>query len=126
MENTNETIEKRILEAEVYDLYEIFTANILNSYEDASTTQVVNENLDKKIQNPEEGGNITDEFMALFYAIYAVYKIRTGDTSTDILGFLHILNILAHQASAEDYEKQIKLLQKQINVLSGDTEEDKQ
>lgn len=42
----------------------------------------------------EAGKNMTDEFVAMFQALYAIYLDITGDQVTDILDFTYIMNRL--------------------------------
>lgn len=39
----------------------------------------------------------TEDFTAMIYALYTLFKSVTGDESTDIIGFTHILNRLVVQ-----------------------------
>lgn len=45
---------------------------------------------------------LTEDFTAMVYAQWAIYRRITGDEDTDILGFTHILNRLVFQHIAED------------------------
>lgn len=48
-----------------------------------------------------ESGNLTEDFTAMIYAIYLIYKEITGD-DVDVFGFTHIVNRLVFQRLMED------------------------
>lgn len=55
-----------------------------------------------KLEIEEE--SLTEDFTAILYAVYILYKRITGD-DTDVIGFTHICNRLAFQQIEKDRAK---------------------
>ena len=51
---------------------------------------------------------ITDDFFAIIQAFYIFYQRVTGDNSTDLLGFSHLINRLVYQFTNLDENDESK------------------
>lgn len=71
--------------------------SLANAYKDEESRDCV----DHLEMNPEDA---TEDFTAMLYAMFFVYRRMTGDDE-DIIGFTHLLNRLAIQHIIEDEEE---------------------
>lgn len=71
-----------------------FMCALSNAYKDEEDREYV-----PKLEM--EGNALTEDFTAMLYAQFMLYKEITGD-DTDIIGFTHILNRLALQHVMEE------------------------